>query len=65
MKWTHKPYSITATYEKNLNNKVETFIEENETGKSVFLIMITTQGILPNSHSQILDNNLILNDLFV
>lgn len=64
MKWTNKQYSITAAYEKNLNNKVETFIEENETNKSVFLTMITTQGIMPNSHSQILDNNLVLNNLF-
>ncbi|MBO7570964.1 MAG: ATP-binding protein [Bacteroidales bacterium] len=65
MKWTNRQYSITAAYEKNLNNKVETFVEENETKKSVFLTMITTQGVLSNSHSQILDNNLILNDLFV
>lgn len=65
MKWTNRQYSITAAYEKNLNNKVETFVEENETNKSVFLTMITTQGVLLNSHSQILDNNLILNDLFV
>ena len=64
MKWTNKQYSITAAYEKNLNNKVETFIEENETNESVFLTMITTQGIMPNSHSQILDNNLVLNNLF-
>lgn len=64
MKWTNRQYSITAAYEKNLNNKVETFIEENETNKSVFLTMITTQGIMPNSHSQILDNNLVLNNLF-
>ncbi len=65
MKLTNKQYSITSAYEKNLNNKVETFVEENETNKSIFLTMITTQGVLSNSHSQILDNNLILNDLFV
>ena len=45
MKWSNKQYTITATYEKNLNNKIETFIEENETSKMVFIAMIITQGV--------------------
>ncbi len=51
IKFTETPYTITKPYAEKLQNKLRVFKEETRTRKTLFLTMITTYGLKPNSHS--------------
>lgn len=57
-------YSITSTYEYELNNKINAFLLETNTKQSIQLTMITTEGLLHNTHSEAVTNEIILDNLF-
>ena len=64
MKFSESPYVITKEYETKLRMKMAIFREESKTRKSLSLTMITTYGILPGLHSSIVQNEVVLDDLF-
>lgn len=64
MKFYNKEYAITATEEENIERKVSTFIEATKTEKSVIVTMISTKGILHNEHSDCIQKQIILSQLF-
>lgn len=64
MKYSLSEFSINAEYERNLRNKKSAFIEATNTRKAVHLTMVTTYGIRRNSHSEIVQNEITLEDLF-
>lgn len=64
MKFASAEYEISKAYEENLANKIEVFQAETQTRKSVLLTLITTYGVKQNSHSGIVQKQVVLDDLF-
>ena len=64
MKFWNRPYTMTAKDEDDIERKVSTFIETTNTDKNVIVTMITTKGIDRNEHSECIQRELILDDLF-
>lgn len=64
MKYSLSEYIIDAEYEQKLRNKKSAFINATNTRKAVHLTMVTTFGIKTNAHSGIVQNEIILEDLF-
>jgi len=65
MKFSVHPFIIDKKYAEELRNKIGVFKQETGTRKSVFLTMITTFGLQPNSSAAgIVQNDLQMDVLF-
>lgn len=64
IKYSKEEFEISKDYEASLQNKINTFTLSTETKKTILLTMITTYGIKDNAHSGIVQNRLVLDDLF-
>ena len=65
MKFSVNPFNIDKKYTEELQNKIGVFKQETGTRKSVFLTMITTFGLQPNSSAAgIVQNDLQMDVLF-
>ncbi|MCL1809804.1 MAG: ATP-binding protein [Clostridiales bacterium] len=65
IKYSKAEYSITGNEETGLRNKIAVFEAETHTKKAVHLTMVTTYGIVRNSHSSIVHSEATLEDLFL
>lgn len=65
MKYSQSEYVIDADYERSLRNKKSAFIEATQTRKAVHLTMVTTYGVRHNSHSGVVQSEVVLDDLFL
>ena len=64
MKYTVGEYSISQKEETEILNRKARFMEETKTLKAIHTVLITTIGLAQNEHSDIIDNIVIINDLF-
>jgi hypothetical protein len=64
IKYANMPYAITQEYEAKLREKVETFRQEISPRKAIHLLLLTTFGVKQNQYSGIMQNEVILDDLF-
>ncbi len=64
MKFWNRPYVMTAKDEEDIESKVSTFVETTKTDKNIIVTMITTKGIDRNEHSECIQRELVLDDLF-
>lgn len=64
MKYAKGEFVIKADYEKDLNRKCETFAAVTGSKSAVHLTLITTEGLAHNSHSGVVQSEVILDDLF-
>jgi hypothetical protein len=59
-------FSIDKKYGQELKNKIRVFCEKTMTNKSIFLVMVTVEGVKTNSYStEIVNNEVTLKDFFV
>ena len=65
MKFTDKPYEITADYRENLINKMTSFTEEVKPKKAVHITLITSNGYKRNEYSDIVQNDVGPDSLFM
>ena len=67
MKFTGGKYAITMSDEENLLNKMEAYAASSMHNKthSIQLVMITTMGIVKGEHSSIVNQSIVLDDLFL
>ena len=65
VKYSREKYSLTRSEYAKILNRVETFGLETNTRKGVHVAMITTFGIVENKYSDIAQNVVNLNDMFV
>lgn len=65
MKCTEKIYEITESYRENLINKVTAFTEEVNPKKSVHVTLITSNGYKPNEYSDVVQNSVDPDSLFM
>ena len=64
IKYYKEQFEISRDYEERLQNKLNRFARETKTNKSLLLTMITANGIKHNSHSDIVQKEIVLEDLF-
>ena len=64
MKYSKAEYSISAKEAEQLRNKISVFEAESCTKKAVHLTMVTTYGIVKNSHAGIVHSEITLDGLF-
>ncbi len=64
MKFTRAEYEITKSDYDNLDNKIETFIQQSKTRKSVMLTMVTSFGVKENKFSGRIQRQVTMEQLF-
>ena len=64
MKFTMKPFNISADYEANLRNKLEVLANATNHKKSIQITMVSASGLDSSSHKSIISNEVTLDDLF-
>ena len=64
MKFSEAPYTITKDYEEKLRNRLAIFKAKTKTRKSLVTTMVTTYGVLRGIHSGIVQNEVVMDDLF-
>jgi uncharacterized protein len=65
MKFSNKPYEITARYAKDLQHKQLAYKASTGTRHTLFLTLVTTYGLKANEHSlNNIDNVVVLDELF-
>lgn len=64
MKYCNSEYTIDRNYEERLSQRLQTFAKETQTKKSLILTLVTTFGLKQNEHSAIVQQQIVLDDLF-
>ena len=64
MKCTDAEYEIDEAYKNDLINKLDSFIEEAHTKKSVHITLITSNGLKTNEYSEVVQNIVEPDSLF-
>lgn len=66
MKFTMGKYTISADYEIDLNAKMDAFSESKMHTKthSIQLVMVTTMGIAQGEHAGVVNQSIVMDDLF-
>lgn len=64
MKFAQSEYEITKSDEASFENKIETFLRQTRTGKSLMFTLITSFGVKPNPYSGRVQRQVTLTDLF-
>jgi len=64
MKFTMKPFNISAKYEENLRYKLEVLADATNHKKSIQITMVTASGLDNSSHKSIISNIVTLDDFF-
>ena len=64
MKFSREEYEINLEREQNLINKLVRFKQQTKTRSAVHLTFVTVNGVKENSHSGIVDSQVIIDDLF-
>jgi hypothetical protein len=65
MKFSQSEYTIDKDYELQLRNKLGAFRDATGTHDALHVTMITTYGVKQNSHSSIVQSQVMLDDLFL
>lgn len=64
IKFSQGKYEIKKKYAEELRQKLAVFQSKTETKKSVFTVMITTEGLTDNEYAGDIQNEVVVNDLF-
>ena len=62
MKFSHSEYEITKSDDEDFENKIESFLRQTKTGKSLMLTLITSFGVKPGKYSGHVQRQLSLDD---
>ena len=64
MKFSSAQYEITKKYNDEMQERKELFRHTTRTRKALYLTMVTTYGLKPNMWSGMVQNEIVLDDLF-
>lgn len=64
MKYSQGPFEIDQSYEETLIRRLQNFIEETGTKKAPLLTLVTTEGVKQNAHSERVQCEVTLEELF-
>jgi len=65
MKFSNSRYIISRDYELRLRDRMAFFMAETGTRKAPVTTMVTTYGVMPGSHSGVVQSQVVLDDLFL
>ncbi len=65
MKFYNGPFSIDKGYSQQLQDKIFIFQQQTKTRKSIQLTLISSYGVTRNAYSNIMTNEVTLDDLFI
>lgn len=65
MKFSRTEYEIDSSEEQKLCRRIEVFQKETDTNKSIILTLVTTEGLKRNSHSDVVQSLVVVDDFFV
>ncbi len=65
MKYSKSKYTLEADEIEKMQHRVDTFVNETGTRKSIHLTMITSYGLTPNSDTSAIQSLLTMDDLFL
>ena len=63
-KFSIDEFTITKTYSENLRKKVAEFIDETQTKKSVWLVMVSVFGLAKSPYNDLVQKDLNMNIFF-
>ena len=63
IKFSNAPYVIDKAYENHLRMRNAIFKSETKTTKTLLITFISVYGVLPNTHSQVVDSEVLAEDL--
>lgn len=64
MKHSSSVFTIDGDYAKNLQNKIDTYQKLSKDSRTLHLVMVTTQGVAHNNHFNMIQEEVIMDDLF-
>lgn len=64
IKFSSAEYSINEKTDINLRNKMEAFATATDCKDTIQLVLITTHGVKENEYSSLIQNQVVMNDLF-
>ena len=64
MKYSNGEYVITKKYEKELRERISMFRHVEKTKKALRCTFITTYGVKNNEHKEIVNDEIVLEDLY-
>ncbi len=64
IKYARDEFEITGKYEAELTHKINTFATETKNRKTLILTLITTYGVKKNQHSDVVQSEVVMDDLF-
>ena len=64
MKYSQTPYAITSGYRNTLLNKAGRLSDETAGKQAVHIVMVTVNGLVRNQYTEIINNEITLEDLF-
>jgi len=64
MKYSTEEFSINKNYSQTLRNKVSAFREKTKSRKAIHITMVTTYGIKQNEYAGMIQNEVVMDDLF-
>ena len=64
MKFSKTKYTISKKYFETLNERVEIFRQKTKTNKALHTTLVTTLGLKSNAYSSVIQNEVVLDDLF-
>ena len=64
MKHSSDVFTIDKEYAKNLQHKLNAYQELSKDKRTLHLVMVTTQGVAHNSYFNMIQNEVIMDDLF-
>ena len=64
MKFARSEYEVTKADDEDFNHKMDVFLQQTDTKKSLMLTLITTFGVAKNKYSGTVQRQITLADLF-
>ena len=64
MKFSASEYTITDKDENNINKKINDLVQQTGTGYAIFPTLVTTKGLVQNTHAGVIQSVVTLDDLF-
>lgn len=65
IKFSKSEYEITSAYDREIHRKADIFTRKTHTTKGVTIVMITSYGLTKNQWANDINNEVVLDDLFV
>ena len=64
MKHSTGVFTIDKDYADDLQNKHNAYQEQSKDKRTLYLVMVTTNGVIHNNYYNLIQNEIVMDDLF-